>query len=303
VVIYTGYLNLRVKRVLDAVDEITGITSDKGGYVESLSSNVIVVRIPAVDFESVMAEFAALGDVLEKEVNAMDVSDRYTDLNARLTIAREAKERLLKLLEKVTQVKERLSILQEIKRLSEKIESIAATLSAIENLADYFTITLELTPVVQNSYSQIHRSPFDWVKSLVPQKTTLFGGIRHCKIDLPDEFVLFDKEKDFRAQAADTTVIRGGVVKNDPAGDNRFWQDAVAFEMEGRGEIAVEFATIGSVAYSVYRNDDIKPRYYLVGLLVKDKKIYVFEVFYPHEQAFKTHNAAIVKSFKTAEVR
>ncbi|MFO8073740.1 MAG: DUF4349 domain-containing protein [Polyangia bacterium] len=301
-VVYTGFLHLRVSRLLEAVDEITGITEERGGYVESLTSDVIVVRVPAGDFEEVMDTFAAVGDLLQRRIQAMDVTEQFTDIGARLAVAREARERLLVLLERTVDVEERLRILEEIKRLSEQIESMESTLSTLRNLVDYFTITIELEPVLEQSGSEIHRSPFSWVRDLSSHKITIREGLGEFEMDLPADFVLFDKEDVYRAQAADTTVIRGGVVDNEPLGDPEFWSEAVHHEMDGRDEELIEHEVAGEIRYRVYKDASVEPRYYLVGVTTREDDLYVVEVFYPSEESFEDHHDAIVESLATFRV-
>jgi hypothetical protein len=301
-VVYTGYLKLRVKRLLEAVDEVTRITEEQGGYIESLTRQVIVVRVPAKDFDAVIEIFAKVGELLEHRIKALDVTEQFTDLGARLAVAREARARLIKLLEKVEDVEERLRILQEIKRLSEWIESIESTLSTLQNLVDYFTITIELEPILDEAATWVHRSPFGWVRNLSPHLMSIEDGKDEFEIALPADFVLFEKDDVYRAQAADTTVIRGGVVDNEPAGNNSFWSDAVHHEMEGRGEELVEEGEAGSMYYRLYRSDDIQPRLYLVAVRVHEDDLYVIEVFYPSEEAHKAHHEDVVKALATFKV-
>jgi len=301
-VVYTGYLKLRVKRLLEAVDEVTRITEDQGGYIESLTRQVIVVRVPAKDFDAVMETFAKVGELLEHRIKALDVTEQFTDLGARLAVAREARARLIKLLEKVEDVEERLRILQEIKRLSEWIESIESTLSTLQNLVDYFTITIELEPILDEAATWVHRSPFGWVRNLSPHLMSIEEGKDEFEIALPADFVLFEKDDVYRAQAADTTVIRGGVVDNEPVGDNAFWSAAVHHEMLGRGEELVEEGEAGPMYYRLYRSDDIQPRFYLIAVRVHEEELYVVEVFYPSEEAHQAHHADVVKALATFKV-
>jgi len=301
-VVYTGFLKLRVKRLLEAVDEVTRITEEQGGYIESLTRQVIVVRVPAKDFDKVIEAFAGVGELLERRIKALDVTEQFTDLGARLAVARESRARLLKLLEKVEDVEERLRILQEIKRLSEQIESIESTLATLQNLVDYFTITIELEPILDEAATWVHRSPFGWVRSLSPHLMSIEDGVDEFEMKLPADFVLFEKDDVYRAQAADTTVIRGGVVDNEPIGDNAFWSDAVHHEMEGRGEVLVEDGEAGPMYYRLYRSDDIQPRFYLIAVRIKGDDLYVVEVFYPSEEAHQAHHEAVVEALGTFKV-
>jgi len=302
-VVYTGYMRLRVKRLLDAIDAVTRLTEAKGGYIESLAQRVVIVRIPAEDFDAVMAEFAALGELLDRRIQALDVTEQFTDLGARLAVAKEARNRLVALLAKTEDVEERLRILQEVKRLSEQIETIESTLATLKNLVDYFTITIELEPVIEDVGGQQHTSPFAWIRELSAHLTTIFEGVDEFALTLPQGFVLFEKDDVYRAQSADTTVIRGGVVDNEPRGDNAYWMKAVEHEMKGRAEKTVAAGDAGPVKYAIFESEDVQPRFYLVGVVAHGEDLYVLEVFFPDKEAFEDHKDAVVKALATFEVK
>lgn len=301
-VVYTGYLKLRVKRLLEAVDEVTRLTEEQGGYIESLTRDVIVVRVPAKDFDEVLGAFAKLGELLERRIKALDVTEQFTDLGTRLAVSRESRARLLLLLEKVEEVEERLLILEEIKRLSEQIESMESTLSTLQNLVDFYTITIELQPVLEESAILVSRSPFVWVRNLSPHMTSIWDGKDEFSMVLPPAFVLFEKDDVYRAQAADTTIVRGGVVDNEPLGDNVFWSSAVNHEMKGRGEKLLDEGVAGHMAYRLYMSEDVQPRYYMVAVYSRYEDLYVVEIFYPSEEAYEAHHQRMIDSLATFEV-
>jgi hypothetical protein len=302
-VVYTGYLKLRVKRLLAAVDAVTALVEKAGGYVESLTQRVVVVRVPRGDFEATMKAFAELGTVVDRRVKALDVTQQFTDLQARLVVARDTRERLLALLEKTTHPEERRRILQEVKRLTEQIESMSSTLATLQNLVDFYTITIELEPVLDNAGAQTHRSPFAWVRGLAPHLQTIDEGRDELDMALPDGFVLFDEDDAWRAQSADTSVLRAGRVENDPRGDAGYWADAVDHEMDGRDEERVAAGESGPVVYRVFRDKDVQPRWYLVGLRVDGERLFVVEAFFPNEDAWKRHQENVVKALSTFRVQ
>ncbi len=302
-VVYTGHLSLRVKRLMEAVDEITRITQEKEGYVETLSGTLMIVRIPGDDFEAVMDALSAVGHLLDRRVEAMDVTAPYTDLIARLDIAKQARKRLQELLETTKDTKERIRIVEEITRLSDQIESIEATLASIENLVEYYTIYIQLTPVLDYASAQRHRSPFEWVRALTPHRSTIWDGRKDVEMVLPKSFVEFKDTDEYRAQASDTTVIRVGVLENEPNGDNEFWLDAIAFEMEARDEEVVEREEIDEISYSIYKTRDLRPSYYLVGVWVVEDEIYVVEVFFPKMASYAEHGKDVITALETMEVK
>ncbi len=302
IVVYFGYLQLRVRRIIEAVDAITQQVEEAGGYIESLTQKVIVVRVPAGDFEGAMKRLARVGKVLSRKVKALDVTARFTDLQGRLVVAKEARERLLELLEEVTDTTERLRILQEIKRLTEQIESIESTLGTLQNLVDFYTITIELVPVSQSRSATVHRSPFPWARRLRAHQQSIREGKDDISLKLPKGFVLFDEDDAWRARAADTTIIRAGYVENEPRGDSAWWSDAVKHEMLGRDEEVVAEGT-GALAWRLYRNKEPKPRTWLIGLLAKGERLYVVEVFFPNPEAFERHNKAVIGALESLRVK
>jgi hypothetical protein len=302
-VVYSGYLVLRVKRLLEAMDALTKIAEERGGYVDSLTERVIVLRVPRDDFEESMAACRKVGERLHERVSAHDVTEQYTDLNGRLAVAKEARERLLELLKEVTDVKQRLAILKEIKRLTEEIETIESKLKTLENLVAFSTITVELQPVLENQGVQVQQSPFEWIRELSAHAPSIFEGKDDISLPLPKGFVFFEDEDYFLAQAADTTIIRGGVVENEPKGDNRFWSRAVHHEMEGRAENLVEEAKANRLIYRLYKSEDVEPRFYLVAVYAAGDDLYVIEVFYPNEESKTSHHEKVVAALKKFEVK
>ncbi len=298
-VVYQGFLRLRVRRTIEAADAISKITQKAGGYIESLTEKVVVVRIPAGDFDAIMDKLASVGKVLDRQIKALDVTAQFTDLRGRLAVAVRTRIRLIKLFAQAQKAEERLKILKEIKRLTEKIENLKATLDSLKNLVDYFTITIELEPVMESGMALVHQSPFPWVRSLEPHWGSISDGKEDVDISLPAGFVLFDDDDTYRAQAADTTILRAGYVENEPRGDNKFWMDAVGHEMDGRDEEKVEDGTAGKLSYKVFRSRDAQPRYYLVAVYTKDDKVYVVEIFYPNPKAYTRHHKAVVKALAT----
>ncbi|MBU0550152.1 DUF4349 domain-containing protein [Myxococcota bacterium] len=302
-VVYTGQLNLRVRRPLETMDQITLWVEAKKGYIQSLTDQVIVVRVPSNEFEASIKHFATLGEVLDRQIQALDVSGKYTDISARLAVSRQARDRLLVLLEQTKDVNERLRVLQEIKRLSEQIESMESILQTLKKLADFSTITVALTPMVVNTQARFHRSPFPWVRQLEAHRVTLKEGKGKVALDLPKGFVTFEKEDYYRAQAADTTLIRVGAVANEPLGDARFWADAVRYEMNGRDEEHLKDGTAAGLAWHLFRSKTLRPRYYLIGVQAQGEQLFVLEVFFPDEAAWEKHGAAVTSALNSFKVK
>ncbi len=305
-VIYQGYLKLRVRRTLEAIDAATKAAIEGGGYVQMQTASTLIVRMPATDFDAAMLKFANLGEVLQRQIQAVDVTRQVTDLDARLAVAVQARARLLELLKTVKDVEERLQILEEIKRLTELIETMQSSLATLRNLTNYFTITIDFESLVNAGVVTSHASPFDWVRGLTAHRVTLLDGHEHVRMVLPAGFVLFDEKwvllgdtGAWRAQAADTSMLRAASVANDPKGDALFWARAVEFEMDGRDEALVESSRQGQLEVRVYKNKDPKPRWWLIATTTAGDKAWIVEAFFPDETAYKAHGAAVLSALTT----
>lgn len=297
-VVYSGFLVLQVRRVLSTLDAITRLVESRGGYVESLTQHELVLRVPAKDFDAVMTEFATFGEVLDRRIHASDVTEQFTDLGARLGVAKQARARLLALLEQTEATAERLQIIAEIKRLTEQIEATESKLATLQNLVDFYTIRIQLVPSVAAGQAPTHRSPFDWIANLSAIAATL-SAAEDFEWSIPRAFVRFDKADGFRAQSADTALLRVGSVDNEPRAEATFWAKAVEHEMLGRGEKLEQAGARGLVQYQVFVNDEVKPRYYLVGVLSHDDEVFVIEAFFPNPETYGKHSAAVLESFAT----
>jgi hypothetical protein len=119
--IYSGFCRLVVDEIEQAKQELESLAVGSGGYVEAVNGPVVTLRVPAGRFAEVFAAVQKLGEVANKVIETYDVSDTLRDQETRLRLAERARERLYQLLERSSDVKERLAILREIKRLTEEM--------------------------------------------------------------------------------------------------------------------------------------------------------------------------------------
>ncbi len=300
--VYSGYTKLLVGSVEDRRDEIITIAEDSGGYVESVYQNRIVVRVPAQHFSLIFEEILSVGEVLDKWIETFDVTEQFRDLETRLDIALNTRERLYALLKKTTDVKERLEILREIKRLTDEIERIKGNLRLLEEQVSFSRITVELVPRLAYEPEERDKIPFKWISDLDP----LYVSIRDLKgrvsVELEDDFALFQKEKAFRAESADGIRIRIGTTPNDPQGDSSFWQKAISHHLEKYyGDY--EELDINYLKAVLFTSKDSEPFYYLVGVRDRGRRLYVVEVFFPDRKALEGKLENVKTSLEGMKIR
>lgn len=292
-VVYLGFLRLRVRRLLDAIDALTARVEAAGGYVESLSKTVMVVRVPGGDFDAAMNTLAEVGDVLARQVKALDVTAQFLDLEGRLAVASRTRDRLLTLLESARDTDERLRILEEIKRLTEQIESMSSRLATLQNLVAYYTITIELEPITAENRVVVHRSPFAWIRRMAAHYEAL-PETDDAAIPVPAGFVRIESADGWQARASDTSVLRISEVDNEPRGDAAWWAAAIRHELEGRDEEITAAGAAGGLHWMIAREKDVEPRGWLVGVATKGDDLYVVEGFFPDPAALDRHRAAVL---------
>jgi hypothetical protein len=166
--IYEAALVLATNEASERIDEVGRLTHEMGGFLVRQDDRSIVVRVPAGRFREALAAFEALGDVLDRSVSALDVSEQVRDTRVRLQNAINLRDRLLELLERAHTVPESLIIERELERLNETIELLRGALESLEERIAYSTITVELRPIEERLEvpRELFRLPFQWLEEL-----------------------------------------------------------------------------------------------------------------------------------------
>lgn len=165
--IYTAQVTLAIYDVTVTQETALAAIEEIGGYASERNNNYIVFRVPAERFRETLDLIGELGDVLNLDWQASDVSEQYRDLDIRLTNALEMRERLQALLDRATEVEDMLYIEQQLERITLEIERIRGQLRVLADQIAYSTITvyfsrLNVTDVPTNEF----RLPFPWLNTL-----------------------------------------------------------------------------------------------------------------------------------------
>lgn len=154
-IIKTGSLGLVVDDVSDTATKISNLASEQGGFVQNSSVNEredgthsgnVTVRILAEQFENAMTAIKKLAVVVENEsVSGQDVTEQYTDLQARLRNAQAQEATYLKILDQAESVEDILNVQRELGNIRYQIESLQGQMKYYENKTDYSTISVYLS--------------------------------------------------------------------------------------------------------------------------------------------------------------
>lgn len=119
-----------------------------GGFIESsqLSDGTATMtfRVPAGDFEEVLAEMRDLGEVTSENITGEDVSAEVVDLEARLRHWQAQEAAFLELMERTSSISETIEIRRELGTIQQQIEQIQARMRFLEDRTSFSTLTVTL---------------------------------------------------------------------------------------------------------------------------------------------------------------
>ncbi len=151
-VIRNGSLSLLVDSISNAVSDAAAIAEKNGGFVEHSNTGenpdgsrygYATIRVADEKFNDAIEELKDLaGRVKDESVTAQDVTERYTDLQARLRNARAEEQAYIALLNRAGSVSDLLQVQRELSQVRGRIESLQGQIQYLENQTDYSTITI-----------------------------------------------------------------------------------------------------------------------------------------------------------------
>ena len=165
-VIYKAELSVVVGDADDAVTATRLAAEKLGGYMQRMTTDAIIIRVPAERFDEALAAIDKLGIVTEKDITAGDVTEEYVDLEIRLKNARALLEKLRSLLDMAQNVKEVLAVERELTRIRTEIEKLEGKLNRLTNRIAYATISVAFTEVPDAPDELRIRLPFWWLKTV-----------------------------------------------------------------------------------------------------------------------------------------
>ena len=169
--IQTAWMELESRDYPNALAGLEKMITEQGGYIESRSEQGgslystrynaryagITARIPADRLETAMGSAGELCNVVSRSTDVADVTESYTDTEARLKTLRLQEERLLAILSKATQLTDVLELESRLSDVRYQIESYEATLRNLDSRISYSTLHITLQEVVE--YSIINSPP------------------------------------------------------------------------------------------------------------------------------------------------
>src|SRR5437016_5658333 len=149
--ITTASIEVIVASVPEAVEKALEITKGSGGYVresvtEKDSDARLKLRIPARRLSEVLDDLARLGEEKRRHVSSEDVTEKVGDLDAELANKKALRDRLRGVLARAKDVKDVLSVENELTRVQTEIDSLEGRLKRMREDIDFSAVDLHLSP-------------------------------------------------------------------------------------------------------------------------------------------------------------
>ena len=163
-IIYNADVTLETTSFDEALERISAMVADLGGYLESSSvsgsnyssiskgyagarSARFSIRVPAARFSDLIGTISDLGNVPYSNTYTRNVTTQYYDTQSRLDAYRVQEKRLLEMLAIAESVEDMLAIQRELTDVQYEIDSLTGTLRYYDNQVGYSTVNLSVNEV------------------------------------------------------------------------------------------------------------------------------------------------------------
>jgi hypothetical protein len=248
-----------------------------------------------------IVQVSRMGEVLNKNIKAADVTEELRDLGLRLENAERTRQRLLDHLKDSNKMEDTLKIEAELSRVTESIEVMKGRLRYLNDQVAFSTVRVNVnSPMSQRGSEQI-QIPFAWVRDIgvgvasgsvapVPMRGGFFD--RGARFQLPKSYVrYFDSEQLTQAMSADGMFIKLQRVANYDSGDASFWMNLARRVLKEQRSVAIVEESrrqlkSGDEALVLRGTRDVggSKQSYVLAIVAKQKSIHVFEAWGPSEQ-------------------
>jgi len=154
-IIKDGLLDMVVADPNLAIERVTQLAADQGGYLVSsrawmetgYKNAELRMGVPSAHFEDTLTQLRRMAvEVLNEETSGQDVSADYADLEARLVNLEATAARVRTFLENAKTVEESLKINATLSDLEKQIEQVKGQMKFYEGRSAYSTITVLIRP-------------------------------------------------------------------------------------------------------------------------------------------------------------
>ncbi len=310
-VIYSAGLRLVVVSVREAHISVVSIARELGGHLQENDARSVTVRVPAAAFDTALERIQLLGEVLDANVRASDVTEEMLDLGIRLENARRARERLLEHLARSEKVEDTLKIELELTRVTGEIERLEGRQRYLRSQIAMSTIRVELNTNQPQQRGDQLDLPFEWIGRLGDGLVagTVQGRPRPPRFlargpsfDPPADFVRYYSSKELvEAMNAEGLRIKVQEQANFDEGALGFWSRLARTALVERRALAVaEESQLDEARTLLVGTREVGNQSlgYLLVLVRSKRNVLTFEAWGPRE-VFDLARPALIESARS----
>jgi len=142
-------ITLAVDDSQKAAETVTNIARDAGGYMENEQQNDdtynITLKVPPDKLESTVDKICAIGGEKSRNVSKEDVTAQVIDSEAVIKNKKALRDRLRKLADHASDIKDIMDIESELARVQAEIDSMESWLKNLKNQAAMAEISVEIS--------------------------------------------------------------------------------------------------------------------------------------------------------------
>jgi hypothetical protein len=291
-IMYDATLHVVVTDAGAALSAIRTMAANLGGYMQSLTGNAIVLRIPGPRLNEAIGQVERMGELTLRQITGTDVTEEMLDLDIRLKNMEETRARLVKLLDRAVKVEELLAVEKELQRVTESLEVMKGRIKYLSHAVKFSTLTVHVNaPVPQAELQDV--MPFPWVRQLASEillrqdvsYTPDQRFRRWLKMDLPSNCVKVHEEKGYtRIMSGSGVMLLIRRESNFEGGSLEFWAPLVRRSLAAEKALALdntEDVTLASGAHGLKfagtKTLGRKTYRYMLWLVATEEDIYCFE--------------------------
>jgi len=187
-IVKNGEISLQVADIDIAIDQVTQVAVDNGGYVLDSQawangpnkSASLTIAVQADKFEVAMRRLReSAKEVLRESSSGQDVSAEYVDLQSRLRNLEATRDRIQTFLDQTKNVDEALKVNKQLSDIEAQIEEVKGRMTYLSGRSAYSTIKVDLQVVPAQAEPPKRPSlvPAEVAQSALKTQAALISGI------------------------------------------------------------------------------------------------------------------------------
>jgi len=169
-IIKNGNMRIEADNITSSKSYIDSIVAINKGYYEKevfynsdyRENYALKLRIPSANFYTVVNSLEkGSGTILEKNINAKDVTEEYLDLEIRLENNKAYLKRYKELLSKAKSIKDMIQIQEKIRQIEMLVDGNMGKINYLNDRASFSSLSIELTKIPEEIIAEAPPSYFN----------------------------------------------------------------------------------------------------------------------------------------------